>query len=175
MDTNSNLMDMLVGYASAHQHPFNIAIHLVGIPLIMLGVLIPLSWVGGEVAGIPVNLAHVVVFGLGTFYLSLDRLFAIVFLVYAMPVAWLASRIGMAPVSSSGSVAAAAFFGGYAAQFIGHAVERSVPVILKHPVQANLAAPFFIVVEVFKILGLRKNLFDSVQREISVRRNAQQV
>jgi uncharacterized membrane protein YGL010W len=175
MDTNSNLMDMLVGYASAHQHPFNIAIHLVGIPLIMLGVLIPLSWVGGEVAGIPVNLAHVVVFGLGTFYLSLDRLFATVFLVYAMPVAWLASRIGMAPVSSSGSVAAAAFFGGYAAQFIGHAVERSVPVILKHPVQANLAAPFFIVVEVFKILGLRKNLFDSVQREISVRRNAQQV
>jgi uncharacterized membrane protein YGL010W len=48
-----------------------------------------------------------------------------------------------------------------------HAVEKSVPVVLKHPVQANLAAPFFTVVEIFKIFGLRDDLFNEVQRRIA--------
>jgi uncharacterized membrane protein YGL010W len=65
------------------------------------------------------------------------------------------------------------FFGGYIAQFVGHAVERSVPVLLKHPVQANLAAPFFIVVEIFSIFGLRDDLFNEVQRRISELRQQQ--
>ena len=38
MNYNSKLMDMLTGYAAAHQHPFNIFVHMIGIPAIMLGV-----------------------------------------------------------------------------------------------------------------------------------------
>jgi uncharacterized membrane protein YGL010W len=44
--------------------------------------------------------------------------------------------------------------------------------LVKHPLQANLAAPFFTVVEAFKLLGLRRTLFDAVQSEISARRAA---
>ena len=66
--------------------------------------------------------------------------------------------------------AAVLFFGGYAAQFMGHAIEKSMPVLVKHPVQANLAAPFFTVVEMFKLLGLRDELFNEVQRQIALRR-----
>ena len=36
--------------------------------------------------------------------------------------------------------------------------------------QANLAAPFFTVVEMFKILGLRDEFFDEVQKQIAERR-----
>jgi uncharacterized membrane protein YGL010W len=79
----------------------------------------------------------------------------------------------MEPLSVSGTVATATFFGGYIAQFVGHAVEKSVPVLLKHPVQANIAAPFFIVVEVFSILGLRDDLFKEVQRRIAEHRREQ--
>ena len=164
--TDSKLMDMLAGYAAAHQHPFNIAVHLIGIPVIMLGVFIPLSWVSGEILGNTINLAHVATLGLFIFYMTLDRLFSIAFLFYAVPVAILASRIGAEPVAVSGTIATATFVGGYIAQFVGHAVEGSIPVILKHPVQANVAAPFFTVVEVFSILGLRNDLFDEVQRRI---------
>ena len=110
--------------------------------------------------------AHLATLILLTFYLTLDKLFAVVFLVYGIPVAWLATIIGAEPVSTSGTVAAIAFFGGYAAQFIGHAVERSAPVVLKHPIQANLAAPFFTVVEIFKFLGFRDDLFHEVQTRI---------
>jgi len=35
-------MDMLTGYAAAHQNPFNIFVHMIGIPAIMFGILIPL-------------------------------------------------------------------------------------------------------------------------------------
>ncbi len=166
-------MDMLTGYASAHQHPFNIAVHLVGIPVIMLGVFIPLSWVSADIPGATINLAHVTAFGMFVFYFTLDRLFSAVFLLYAIPVALLATRIGMEPLSVSGTVATVTFFGGYIAQFVGHAVEKSVPVLLKHPVQANIAAPFFIVVEVFSILCLRNDLFKEVQRRIAEHRREQ--
>lgn len=173
MKNNAKLMDMLTGYASAHQHPFNIAVHMLGIPTIMLGAFIALSWASADIAGQTVNLAHLATFLLFAFYFTLDKLFSLVFLLYAAPVAYLATVIGAEPMASSGLVAAATFFGGYAAQFIGHAVEKSIPVVLKHPVQANLAAPFFTVVEFFRIAGLRDEMFNEMQRRIATMRNEQ--
>ena len=101
MNANEKLMDMLTGYAAAHQHPFNIAVHFVGIPTIMLGVFIPLSWVNADISGMTINLAHVAAFGLFVFYLTLDRVFSVVFLIYAVPVALLATRIGVEPLAVS--------------------------------------------------------------------------
>ena len=173
MQRDSKLMEMLTGYAAAHQHPFNVAVHLVGIPTIMLGVFIALSWASWSVGGIAVNGAHIATLVLFIFYLTLDIAFSIACLVYAVPVAWFATIIGAQPIAVSGTVAAATFFGGYAAQFVGHAVEKSAPVVLKHPVQANLAAPFFTVVEVFGILGLRDQLFNDVQERIAELRREQ--
>jgi len=172
MDRKNKLMDMLTGYAAAHQHPFNILVHLIGIPTIMLGVLIPLTWVGFETRLGPFSMAHVVVLGFFLFYMTLDRMFAVVFLVAALLLATLATRLGQLPLATSATIAAVAFFGGYALQFVGHAVEKSMPVLVRHPVQANLAAPLFTVVEVFKLLGLRRTLFDAVQAEIAARRAA---
>lgn len=166
MAANGKLMDMLVGYAASHRHPFNVFVHMVGIPTIMLGVFIPLTWVGMEIGDVYLNLAHVVLLGFFLFYLTLDKLFAVVFLVFGFAVTQLAVVIGELPTRTAAIIAAAAFFGGYAAQFVGHAVEKSVPVLVKHPVQANLAAPFFTVVEMFKILGLRDELFNQVQDRI---------
>ena len=81
--------------------------------------------------------------------------------------------IAALPFATSGTIALAAFVGGYLAQFVGHAVEKSMPVILKHPIQANLAAPFFTVVEIFKLLGLRESLFNQVQNRIAEMRERQ--
>ncbi len=169
MTTENKLMDMLTGYAASHQHPFNVFVHMIGIPTIMFGALIPLSWAGVDILGFEVNLAHVTVVGFFLFYLTLDALFAVVFLLAGSIIAVLAGQVAQLPAMTAGIVAAACFFGGYAAQFIGHAVEKSMPVLVKHPIQANLAAPFFTVVELFKIVGLRETLFDEVQRQSQVR------
>jgi uncharacterized membrane protein YGL010W len=172
MKTDGKLMDMLTGYAASHQHPVNIFVHMIGIPTIMLGVLIPLSWVTIDVKGASFSLAHVVVFGFFLFYLTLDVVFAVVFLVFGFGLTVVASMIAGLSLGTSATVAAVLFFGGYAAQFIGHAIEKSMPVLVKHPIQANLAAPFFTVVEMFKLLGLRDELFNEVQRQIARRRQS---
>ena len=172
MNRDGKLLDMLTGYAAAHQHPFNILVHLIGIPIIMLGVLIPLTWASVGEGAAAANLGHVLVFGFFLFYMTLDQIFAIVFLFLALILTEFAARIGVQPMSTSGAIAAALFFGGYALQFVGHAVEKSMPVLVKHPIQANLAAPFFTIVEIFKLLGLRRGLFDVVQQEIAARRQS---
>ncbi|MBT8077744.1 MAG: DUF962 domain-containing protein [Gammaproteobacteria bacterium] len=170
---DSKLMSMLAGYAAAHQHPFNVTVHLIGIPIIMLGVTIPLTWVDIAINGFSFTAAHVVVLGFFLFYLTLDWIFATVFLLFGLLVVQLAADIGALPFKWSASIAAAAFFGGYIAQFVGHAVEKSMPVLLKHPIQANLAAPFFTIVEIFHILGLRKELFNEVRARIEELRRDQ--
>jgi uncharacterized membrane protein YGL010W len=171
MNTDSKLMDMLTGYAASHQHPFNVFVHMIGIPTIMLGVLIPLTWLRIELPLGSFTLAHVLLVGFVLFYLTLDLVFALVFAVLGFVLLNLAIEVGQLPIRISGSIALACFFGGYALQFVGHAVEKSMPVLVKHPVQAQLAAPFFTVVELFKILRLREELFDEVQRRIAAARS----
>jgi uncharacterized membrane protein YGL010W len=170
MRVNGKLMEMLTGYAASHQHPFNVFVHMIGIPTIMLGVLVPLTWVTFVINDFQFSLGHVLIVGFFLFYLTLDLLFAIVFLLASFFLEMLAARLGSYPGNMGWIIAAACFFGGYAAQFVGHAVEKSMPVLVKHPVQANLAAPFFTVVELFKMAGLRDELFDAVQAEIRSRR-----
>lgn len=170
MKTDGRLMDMLTGYAASHQHPFNVFVHMIGIPTIMLGVLIPLTWVTFAVNDFSFSLAHVGIVAFFLFYVTLDVMFAVVFLVGGYFLEMLAAKLGAYPGNIGWIIAAVAFIGGYAAQFVGHAVEKSMPVLVKHPIQANLAAPFFTVVEMFKILGLRDELFTEVRAQIQARR-----
>lgn len=174
MKSEGKLMDMLTGYAASHQHPFNVFVHMIGIPTIMLGVLIPLTWVGFEINEFHFYLAHVVLVAFFLFYLTLDVIFAVVFAVGGYFLTILAVTLGDYPGNSGWIIAGACFFGGYAAQFIGHAVEKSMPVLVKHPVQANLAAPFFTIVELFKLAGLRSELFSALQERIESQRPADQ-
>ena len=128
MKTDGKLMDMLTGYAASHQHPVNIFVHMIGIPTIMLGVLIPLSWVTIDVKGVSFSLAHVAVFGFFLFYLTLDVVFAVVFLVFGFGLTVVASMIAGLSLGTSATVAAVLFFGGYAAQFIGREFDFDHPV-----------------------------------------------
>jgi uncharacterized membrane protein YGL010W len=132
----------------------------------VLGVFIALSRVSIQVNGFAFNPAQVTLLALFLFYLTLDVVFALAFLAMGAAIAWLAAFVAGQPAPVAWTACGAAFFGGYALQFVGHAVERSAPVILKHPVQANLAAPFFTIVELFNLTGLRKSLFDSVRGRI---------
>jgi len=170
MKTEGRLMEMLTGYAASHQHPLNVFVHMVGIPTIMLGVMIPLTWVTFAINDFYFSLAHVLLIGFFLFYVTLDVLFAVVFLVAGYFLEMFAAKLGAFPGSAGWVIAAACFFGGYAAQFIGHAVERSMPVLIRHPIQANLAAPFFTVVELFKFVGLRDDLFRDVQDQVEQQR-----
>ncbi len=109
-------------------------------------------WVGFEINSFHFYLAHLLVLAFFLFYLTLDALFAVVFAVAGYFLIMLAEMLGNYPGNTGWYIAGVCFFGGYIAQFVGHAVERSMPVLLKHPIQANLAAPFFTIVELFKVV-----------------------
>ena len=160
MEKTNKLKSMLVHYASSHQNKMNIALHFIGIPTIMLGICIPLSWFNFVVLGYPITAAQFIIFSLFIFYITLDVTFAIVFLFFGLLLNEFA--ISLSVHSDAGLIASVAFFGGYALQFIGHAIEKSMPVLVKHPIQANIAAPFFVIVEIFGLLKLRKELFHEI-------------
>ena len=160
MDEPNKLKSMLVQYASSHQNKINVLLHFVGIPTIILGICIPLSWMKFNVVDISFTPAHIILLSLFLFYWTLDAIFAAVFLVLSFFINELAIFLGSS--ANAVTIASIAFFGGYILQFVGHAIEKSVPVLVKHPIQANIAAPFFVVVEVFGFLGLRKELFHEI-------------
>ena len=97
MESEGRLMSMLTGYAAAHQHPVNVFVHMIGIPAIMLGVLIPLTWIGFEMNDYRILLAHVLLIGLFLFYLTLDVFFAVIFGVWAYLLSVLAIKLGAYP------------------------------------------------------------------------------
>lgn len=96
-------------------------------------------------------------------------------MVYAGVVLYAATVIGsQATLTQAWIVSAASFFGGYIFQFIGHAIEGRAPALLTHPVQSQVAAPLFIVVELFKLFGVKEDMFDAMQVRIKEWEKAKQ-
>ncbi len=64
MDEPNKLKSMLVQYASSHQNKINVLLHFVGIPTIILGICIPLSWLKFNVVDISFTPAHIILLSL---------------------------------------------------------------------------------------------------------------
>ena len=94
MSTDRKLMDMLVGYAASHQHPFNVFVHMIGIPTIMFGVLVPLTWVRIDLPFVSISLAHILLVVFVGFYLTLDIVFALAFAVIGALLTAVALQVG---------------------------------------------------------------------------------
>ena len=116
MNADSKLMEMLTGYAASHQNPFNVFVHMIGIPTIMFGVLVPLSWLRLDLPFMSINLAQIVLVAFVAFYFTLDALFAIVFAALGAILTLFAMQVGTLSLPLSGGIAAGCFFGGYLLQ-----------------------------------------------------------
>ena len=164
---NQKWLNMLADYGSHHQNTTNAVMHIIGVPFIMLGVLIPLTWLSADVAGFNLSVAMLVYAALAIFYFSLDKACAVFFMAYAGGGLFGANLIGeQASTSQAWAISAAAFFGGYVLQFIGHGIEGRPPALLTHPIQSQIAAPLFIVVELFKLMGFKEEMFNAMQARI---------
>ncbi len=103
-------------YASFHQTRGNQACHYVGIPLIVFSILALLAGVPlGEVAGVHLTLAEVVLAAATLYYLSLDGALALMMLLVSVALDVAGRQIGLLP-------AAGLFIFGWVFQFIGHYV-----------------------------------------------------
>ena len=158
---------LLVMYGSCHRHPVNVAIHLLFVPIITASLFLALMPIAIPVGGAHIPVAYVFAGVILVYYLSLDVRSALALIPIAgsllLLARWAAATL---PAPWLWGLAAGGFFGGYIAQFIGHAVEGRKPALVDHPVRGVLAAPLFMGVEISRLLGLRRQLFDKVHDEI---------
>lgn len=165
---------MMADYGYFHQNKTNLLTHFIGVPVIVASILLPFTWVkffdfsiGGFTTSI--NMAYVVATALIIFYISLDKKLGLAAIPFTLILLLIATFVG--DFQTSGIMALIGFFGGFALQFIGHAIEGKKPALMAYnPIVAMVTSPLFVVAEFCEIVGIRKELFKTVNAEVK-RRN----
>ena len=163
--------------ASHKGYGLGLVAHILGVPIILTGAMVPLALVEVGLPGLRITLAWVAAIGLAETYFRLDRIFAIGSLVMFGAV-----LLACHAIAGSHSTGAALgwglglFLGGYTAQFVAHGVEGKKPALFENLFLGQVTAaglvlligiaPLFVVAEVYKLLGFRRELFARVEAEI---------
>lgn len=149
----------LVYYAQAHRDHVNGVMHIVGNPIIFIGVVMPLSIVPVKVFGLQTSLAPLLVIPALLLWMAWDLGLGLGIAVASIPLLWIASAI-VASVSSAWmwGIAITLFVLGWAMQIVGHQVfEGRRPTALNNPVQ-SLIAPMYMLAKLYIALGFRRDL-----------------
>lgn len=161
------ITQQLAQYACYHRDKRNIATHLVGIPLIVLGIIALLARVHfATVAGIDITLALVVVVAAGVYYWRLDAAFGVLMTVLLLLGIWATAGIASAPTALWLSWSLGLFVVGWVWQFVGHYFEGRKPAFVDD-LMGLVIGPLFVVAEVVFMLGLRRNLRHAVEDEVA--------
>ena len=154
-------------YAAYHQDARNKATHFVGVPLIMLAILVPLSWIPiVQVSGFDLTAAMLLSVAVLGYYFVLDVPLALAMtLVIAVLIA-LAEVIAGLGTAAGWTGFAALFIGGWILQLVGHAFEGRRPALVDNFFQI-FVAPIFLVAEAFFALGYKPEARRAVQQRAS--------
>ena len=145
-------------YAAYHQDARNKVTHFVGVPVIVLSLMIPLSWLRFE----GVSAAVVTTAVLLAYYLALD-----LWLGFAMCIV-MGALLGLGQlIADQGALAgwswfAGLFVGGWILQLVGHVYEGRRPALADNLFQI-FVAPIFLCAELFFALGYKPKLHAAVQ------------
>jgi uncharacterized membrane protein YGL010W len=165
------LTDQLAAYAAYHRDRRNIALHLVGIPMIFASIDILLSRPGFPFGGIALTPAILVSLAVGLFYLSLDLRLGIVMALILTGGAWLGKTLAALPTAYWLAAGIGLFVVGWIIQLIGHVHEGRKPAFLDDVI-GLLIGPLFVTAEIGFLLGLRQELESAVDAKAGPKRMA---
>jgi len=156
---NDYFQRQLVYYAEAHRDRVNGVMHVVGNPIIFIGVVLPLCLVPVSVFGVQTSLAPILVIPALLLWMRWDVTLGLAIVVAAIPLLFIAAAIaGSVSVVWVWVIAVALFVLGWALQIVGHQVfEGKRPTLLDNPVQM-LISPMYIFARLFIALGFRSDL-----------------
>ena len=160
-----SLEDQMSVYAAYHQDARNKATHFVGVPVIVLSLMIPLSWL--RVEGI--SAAMVITAALLAYYLVLDLVLGLAMCVVMGALLWLGQIIAGQGALAGWGWFAVLFVGGWALQLWGHVFEGRKPALVDNLFQI-FVAPIFLAAEVFFALGYKPALRERVERRAQLSR-----
>ena len=161
------LEDQMTVYAAYHQDARNKATHFIGVPVIVLSLMIPLSWLRIE----PISAAVVVTAALLAYYLVLDFMLGLAMCVVMAALLWLGQMIADQGALVGWVWFGVLFIGGWILQLVGHVFEGREPALVDNLFQIFIA-PLFLAAEVFFALGYKPRLHAAVQERAQKMRGA---
>ncbi|HEU4407897.1 MAG TPA: Mpo1-like protein [Polyangiaceae bacterium] len=163
------LVRHLSNYAAYHRDPRNVATHFVGIPLIVVGTAALLARPSVTLFGLTLSPLVFVAAAAAGFYLALDRRYGAVLTALLGLAGWAGISLAAGPTGSWLLGSAGLFVGGWALQFVGHALEGRKPAFVDDLI-GLLIGPLFLVAEASFALGLRRELRDEIEARLEVTR-----
>lgn len=166
-----SLTDQLSTYAAYHRDRRNIALHLVGIPLILASIEILLSRPFFAVVGIALTPVIPIAAVVGLFYLLLDLPLGLAMALVLAAGAWLGKCVTALPTATWLGVGIGLFVIGWIIQLVGHVHEGRKPAFLDDLI-GLLIGPLFVAAEIGFALGLRRDLETAIQAKAGLKRAA---
>lgn len=151
------LREQMLSYATYHGNKWNKLTHLFGVPLVVVGLFIPMGWFRFAHADIPLTGATLFFLTVVIYYWRLDRTVTLLQMPMTILLLWFADWASTLPFKESLQVFGATFFGGWIIQFAGHVFEGKRPALFDNIMQI-FNAPLFLTLEFMFLLGHRKDL-----------------
>ncbi|HMI18617.1 MAG TPA: Mpo1-like protein [Sphingomonas sp.] len=158
------LTDQLATYAAYHRDRRNIALHFVGIPLIVLAVEILLSHPAFAIGPIPTTPAMIVSAIVALYYLRLDLRLGLTMAALLALGAWFGAVVATQTRDIWLGTGITLFVIGWAIQFVGHIYEGRKPAFLDDVI-GLIVGPLFVIAEAAFLLGLRPDLREALSAD----------
>ncbi|MGX9462749.1 Mpo1 family 2-hydroxy fatty acid dioxygenase [Shewanella sp. A14] len=148
-------VEQLSTYKSVHLNPKNIKTHFVGVPMIIWSAFLMLGTLRFAWQDYQVSVAMILTVVVLGYYMALHMRLALGLFLFILPVLYTTELV--VHTSHPFIVAISIFVIGWVIQFIGHKYEKAKPAFIDDLNQL-LIGPFFLMAELYFMLGLEKDL-----------------
>lgn len=162
---NAFLRRQLTDYVEYHRDPVNCALHVVGIVILFLGAILPLSLWPVTVFGVQLNMGVLLAAPVLIYWILLDVAIGLAIAAAAALLLFTGATIAShASVTVVWTITVVLIVIGVAMQIIGHQVfERRQPALMDNPTHL-LLGPVFVMAKLFISLGFRDDLAAVIQQ-----------
>ena len=162
---NAFLRRQLTDYVEYHRDPMNCALHVVGIVILFLGAILPLSLWPVTVFGVQLNMGVLLAAPVLIYWILLDAGIGLAIAAAAALLLFTGATIAShASVTVVWTITVVLIVIGVAMQIIGHQVfERRMPALVDNPTHL-LLGPVFVMAKLFISLGFRDDLAAVIQQ-----------
>jgi uncharacterized membrane protein YGL010W len=162
---NAFLRRQLTDYVEYHRDPVNCALHVVGIVILFLGAILPLSLWPVTLFGVQLNMGVLLAAPVLIYWILLDVAIGLAIAAAAALLLFTGATIAShASVTVVWTITVVMIVIGVVMQIIGHQVfERRQPALMDNPTHL-LLGPVFVMAKLFISLGFRDDLAAVIQQ-----------